>query len=290
MISYYLPSGSKIGVGLPGACPRERDGRPRPRGRPCSAAARRCTVRATRHEHWCGLAVRIARSSSLSQLRHVDWSPASTSSTPTATTTGCGAAACPRTCARCTASCFERGAAHPRGEGADCAWSCSGSASCWQRVVADRTVVVVAETHGGGCPGCRASSRTASTCAFPRRRTARRHPSILFVGTWREDASAGKLLAERLRARGPAALSRTPSCGWSPATSPRMCPRAVKAARPGHRRRAGRPATRVRGCSACPRPTRGSASRTPRRWPAGLPVVATPNPGSRFVTDEGRAG
>ena len=112
-------------------------------------------------------------------------------------------------------------------------------------------------------------------------------PTVLFVGTWhgrKRGAALADAFVASVRPAVPDAELLMVTQDAPPEPGPGFASWGGSTTRrwPSH--------TAGRGCSASRPTTRGSASRTPRRWPAVRPVVATPNLGARYVLDDGRAG
>ena len=288
MISYYLPSESKIGVGYQvhelanelvrrghhvdvfSACPPVAGRAVRPPARPPHRLAAHLPLRDAAATRATSQSLRRA---ARARRRLLDVAPP-------------GAA---RTCAPCTARASRRrstSAASRRG----CGWCCSASPRCWP-ASSPTGPSSSRRRRGGGRRGSDVIPNGVDADALRTRRAEPRtpHPTVLFVGTW-HGRKRGAELARGFSQRRACRASPTPSSGWSPRTPRPTVPDGVEVlgrlSDDGARRRV----PRGRGCSASRRPTRASASRTPRRCCRACPSSRRPNPGSDYVTDDGRSG
>ena len=285
MISYYLPSESKIGVGyqVHALATALAD-----RGHDVTVLSACAPVPGARYGH------RLVRPRGslrtfrfATQLRRARPVRRTTSCTPTATTTGCGGVGPAATSAPSTARASRRrctSAARWSGP----AWCCSGSARCWPAWSPTSTVLVSPATRRWTPWVSTVIPNGVSLPDGPGRHAARpTHPVVLFVGTW-EGRKRGRVLAEAFVEHVLPALPDAELWMVSRDVPDDVHPSVKALGRVSDEELAD---LYARAWAFClPSSYEGFGIPYAEAMASRLPVVATPNPGSRFVTDEGRAG
>jgi glycosyltransferase involved in cell wall biosynthesis len=184
-------------------------------------------------------------------------------------------------------SCFEE-AIHIRGLGEKLRMVMLGFTEVLASLVADRTVLISPQTRRW-TPWVRTviPNGVDAERFAPDRTPRSAEPTVLFVGTWRQrkrGAELARIFAEEVRPRVPAARLRMVA-----QDAPESLPDGVVAL--------GRLSDdeladeyRRAWVFCLPSSYEGFGIPYAEAMTAGVPVVATPNPGARYVTDDGRYG
>jgi glycosyltransferase involved in cell wall biosynthesis len=184
-------------------------------------------------------------------------------------------------------SCFEE-AIHIRGLGEKLRMVMLGFTEVLASLVADRTVLISPQTRRW-TPWVRTviPNGVDAERFAPDRTPRSAEPTVLFVGTWRQrkrGAELARIFAEEVRPRVPAATLRMVA-----QDAPESLPDGVVAL--------GRLSDdeladeyRRAWVFCLPSSYEGFGIPYAEAMTAGVPVVATPNPGARYVTDDGRYG
>jgi phosphatidylinositol alpha-mannosyltransferase len=184
-------------------------------------------------------------------------------------------------------SCFEE-AIHIRGLKEKARMVLLGFTEVLASVVADRTVLVSPQTRRWTPWVSTVIPNGVDTQRFAPKASQEKHsdPTVLFVGTWRGRKRGAELAAmfERVRARVPEARLRMVT-----QDAPASLPEGVTAL--GRLDDEALAEEYRRAWVFClPSSYEGFGIPYAEAMAAGVPVVATPNAGARYVTDEGRFG
>jgi len=184
-------------------------------------------------------------------------------------------------------SCFEE-AIHIRGLGEKLRMVMLGFTEVLASLVADRTVLISPQTRRW-TPWVRTVIPNGVDAArFAPDGTPRStEPTVLFVGTWRQrkrGADLARIFADEVRPRVPAATLRMVA-----QDAPASLPEGVEVL--GRLSDEDLADEYRRAWAFClPSSYEGFGIPYAEAMTAGVPVVATPNPGARYVTDDGRYG